>query len=142
MAWKHGTVSGYRRHGCRCEACREAKGEYNRRYYAENREAFNEHKRRYRAENREAVRERKRRYRAENLEAERERDRRGNARVAQKQRFSAERATRSGLPWTPEEDARIMEPCDDRLMLALGMGRSIWAITSRRHELRQLRGCD
>lgn len=54
---------------CMCDKCREARAEYNRRYFEENRESRSEYNRHYHKENREARAEHKRSYYKENREA-------------------------------------------------------------------------
>ena len=73
---KRGTSTGYNSRKCRCDECRYAGSEYNRRYQEANAASRAEDKRRHYKANREAVRERQRQYREANREAEREQQRR------------------------------------------------------------------
>ena len=68
---RHGTTSGYSS-GCRCDACREAKREYDRKRRESNPEHHKERNRKYREANPEAARERYRTWRAANPEKVRE----------------------------------------------------------------------
>jgi 5-methylcytosine-specific restriction endonuclease McrA len=81
---KHGTLSGYHNHGCRCDACRAANTEYYRKYRTDHREAHAETTRKWRAKHpdyqrdyyanhREKIAEYEHNYYIEHREGERER---------------------------------------------------------------------
>jgi hypothetical protein len=65
----HGTLNGYRRHGCRCAPCSEANRDGARRAYAKNPDKAKARMARYRAANRDSDNERVRAYRAANRDA-------------------------------------------------------------------------
>lgn len=99
--------------------CRTCDSDSQREYYQVYRDEILERKRRYYEENREAVLEYKRRYREEMLD------------------MTRETATRNGEPYTPAEDAHILTSDEPIAVIAVELGRTIAAVSSR---LRILRG--
>ena len=163
---KHGTGTAYSYYGCRCVTCSLAQAELGRKYREENREKELERGRKYREENRERMLERSRKYHEENRERMREWDRkyheenrerrlersrkyreenptyskiarkRGWSKFKSKNDFSKGKASRSGLPYTEQEDALLLsQPIS--LALALEMGRSLESVSNRKEYLRK-----
>lgn len=152
--YKHGS-SGYA-HGCKCYECMEWMRENGRRKYAANREHIQKQaKARYNADP-ERHQQYQRDWRRVNLEqakASHERSRqkrraagailqdprtkrRGNRRS--RERLSLIPGPRNGLPWTPEEDAIVVQ---DTSLVAIcyRVGRSYSAVRGRRHRLQKQR---
>lgn len=98
--------------------CRTCDSDSQWEYYQIHRDEILERKRRYYEENREAIAEYKRRHR------ETMRD------------ISREVATRNGKPWTPAEDAYILKCEETQIDMAVELGRTIAAVSSRLHILR------
>lgn len=160
MARAHGKSSTYNA-GCRCDPCREARSEYDRRryeanreeviesarkYYEANREKALESGRRYNEANRERVAERKRRYNEANREGQAERDRRRRALLGSergatwkaKNRALREMATTHGQRWSSAEDSLVLAGENESSgLLAARLGRTAESVRSRRCHLRK-----
>lgn len=148
----HGTASCYS-HGCRRDECRLAAREYHQKYREANKGRIYWQKREYRAANRERENLRKMlwarenpsqrsRRRKRNIEYEREKQReyRNTLDVKRRER-SIQQATKDAAkkhrkPWTPEEDAAILDnPQLGTTELAFLLGRTYKATQYRRQLL-------
>ncbi|CAG7573816.1 hypothetical protein FB554_1981 [Barrientosiimonas humi] len=118
---------------------RERKSEYDRAYYLDNREKIAERKAEYRRNNREKIAEYNAEYRRNNPSVER------RSRETQRLRNAAMAAvaTRSGQPWTPHEDARLLASSPfDTVIVAAELGRTIASVNTRRRRLRKRLGAE
>ena len=131
------------------EENRDKERERNRRYREENRDKVRERNRRYREENRDKTLDYSRRYCEENRDKERERKRRyreenrdilnqgSKIRHAQNARASTLLADRKGAPYSPEEDALILD--DNGMTIyqkAIELGRTYQSVRMRKQYLR------
>lgn len=130
--------------------CSECSATQNRTYRANNREKLNERQRSYREEHREercaydrayheAFREdilaRQRAYRAANRDVLNARSRDYRNKV---QKATGSVATRTGEPWTAEEDHYLTTTTDTAIEASLHLGRTYGSVQSRRAKLRRL----
>ena len=133
---KHGTGTAYSYYGCRCVTCSLAQAELGRKYREENREKELEWDRKYHEENRGRRLERSRKYREENPTYSKIARKKGWSKFKSKNDFSKGKASRSGLPYTEQEDALLLsQPIS--LALALEMGRSLESVSNRKEYLRK-----
>lgn len=98
----HGTVSGYKHHGCRCDLCVSNKKKVDREYYLANRERKMAQAKAYYEANKEVIAEKSKQYREENAEAIK----------AQKAKYAKEnsaRLTAKAIKWVKENPDRYKE---------------------------------
>ena len=123
----HGTL-GYRRHGCKCEECRNADRQDKLDRYQANRERYLELKRAYQERNREALKARQRARRdAPNTLARRR---------EMKARHALIPVTRRGR-WTAAEEAVVLRDDITLLEMACILGRSYDTVSVKRRLLKE-----
>lgn len=123
-------------------AYNEANREKRRAYREANRDKINEQKRTHYEANRDEIAARQRAYNEANREQINARDRARYALVgspggARAREVTARYATRTGEPWTPEEDRYILTDPGTIMDKALQLSRTHSAVESRARQLRQ-----
>lgn len=129
--------------------CSECSASQNRTYRANNRDKLNERQRSYREEHRDEHNARNRAYHEENRDkitarkrAYREEYRdelnaQNRARRAELNAVTQKAATRTGVPWTADEDEYLATTTDNTVWAALNLGRTYGSVQSRRARLRR-----
>jgi len=125
--WKHGSLSGYRYHRCRCAECKRFMREYSVNRYWNNRDAVLDQKRRQRERNLDAYRDR-----------ERSKSRKPETKATQKRR--QERMSRVPVTrlrnWLPHEKELVSRLDLSVMELAYMLRRSPRSIQAQRDWLR------
>ena len=146
----HGSSNAYTSYGCRCGVCTAKRASFRQQQALADPERFRAYGRKWARDNREkmyatraAWRKTEKGQQSEaawaknNPRAVDRINKRAMHKRAEREKLTQKKAFRAGLPYTPEEDALLLE-CPVSLVSAIEMGRSLKSAQNRRNKLLNL----